>query len=411
MKLKRCQNQKYLVVIACIAFIFTLVVRGDLIAGEQSKISGKEIVRDVIITDTLKFDKPLHDLHTEILSKDCSACHHVKGKETSCKKCHKEVDRKKLISMKNASHLNCIGCHKEMSGPVNCTDCHNKSAEEKNAKPGDAPISTQIQQDANPKDKDTGVPVNKMGAVAFDHDAHGKYQDNCNSCHHTEETVSCMDSCHTVNGSEQGKMITAEQAMHNIDSKRSCVGCHEENKKDKECAGCHGGMEKVKNLSATCLKCHMDIPESKSDAALKRDSNANMPPELQKTASKEIPDKDIPDKVIIDKLSSQYGAVELPHRKIIDSLMLGINNNKLAMGFHDGKSTICLGCHHNSPLGKTLSCADCHKKLPDDKDFSRPGLKVAYHQQCIGCHDRMGIETPKSTGCVDCHKVIKDKTN
>ncbi len=412
MKQRRCLSYKCLAVIACLAFIFTLMNMANLAEGEQGNTPGIENRPDVITKDTLEsiFDKPLHDLHTEIAGGECSSCHHTKGKETSCKKCHKETDRKKLISMKNASHLKCIGCHKEMSGPVNCNGCHDKSGEEKNARPGDSSASARTQQDSGLNAKDTDIPVNKMGTVTFDHETHDKYQDNCNLCHHTGETGSCMESCHIVNGSEQGKMITAEQAMHSIDSKRSCIGCHEESKKNKECAGCHGSMEKGKNLDTICLKCHMEVPESKGFEAPKRESHPAMPPEFGKTAQEEIMDKDIPEKVIIDKLSSQYDAVELPHRKIIDALMLGIKNNRLATGFHDGKDTICLGCHHNSPLGKTLSCADCHKISSDDKDLSRPGLKVAYHQQCIGCHDRMGIESPKSTGCVDCHKANKVKS-
>jgi predicted CXXCH cytochrome family protein len=402
---------KCFVVITYITFIFTLVIKADPAAGEQGKIAGREGRSDVITIDTFKFDKPIHDRHTDILGKDCSSCHHVKGKEVSCKKCHKDTDRKKLISMKNASHLNCIGCHREMSGPVNCIECHNKSGEEKDAKPGDAPKSEEVQpNEGKHPDKHRGMPLNKMNPVQFDHDAHGEYQENCNTCHHTEELGSCMESCHTPHGSEKGKMITAEQAMHNIDSKRSCVGCHEINKKEKECAGCHGAMEKGKNFNETCLKCHMEPSEHKGFEALNKESNESMHRSPGKPSTEEISDNDIPEKVIIDKLSSKYGAVELPHRKIIDSLMNGINNNKLAMVFHDGKKTICLGCHHNSPSGKTLSCADCHKKSSDDKDISRPGLKVAYHQQCIGCHDRMGIESPKSTGCVDCHNAVKEKT-
>jgi rRNA maturation endonuclease Nob1 len=31
-----------------------------------------------------------------------------------------------------------------------------------------------------------------------------------------------------------------------------------------------------------------------------------------------------------------------------------------------------------------------------------PGMKAAYHQQCIGCHDRM--EMKKTKECTDCHK-------
>ncbi|MBN1903802.1 MAG: hypothetical protein JW927_01770 [Deltaproteobacteria bacterium] len=419
MKQRRPQYHKSLVCIACMAFIFTFTIRVTLTKGEQDDISGNEIKPDLFTMDTLKsfgafetkkFDKSLHDLHTDITGKECNTCHHVKGKEVSCRKCHKETDRKKLISMKNASHLSCIGCHREMSGPVNCSECHKANEQQKIVSGDDSSASTNPEPDIKHKGENRISSITDMNPVLFDHETHGQYQENCNLCHHTGESGSCTQTCHTVDGSKQGNVITAEQAMHGPDSKRSCIGCHEINKKNKECSGCHGFMENGKNFNEICLKCHMDIPESVDNKATKRGADTARNHKTQKPASEEILDKDIADVVIIDKLSAQYGAVELPHRQIIEALISGIKNNRLARHFHDGKETICLGCHHNSPSGKILGCAGCHSKTADDQDLSRPGLMVAYHQQCMGCHDRMGIESPESTGCVDCHKIKKAKT-
>ncbi|MDL2272490.1 cytochrome c family protein, partial [Desulfovibrio sp. OttesenSCG-928-I05] len=33
----------------------------------------------------------------------------------------------------------------------------------------------------------------------------------------------------------------------------------------------------------------------------------------------------------------------------------------------------------------------------------RPSLKVAYHQQCMSCHQRMDITYPADTDCTACH--------
>ena len=38
----------------------------------------------------------------------------------------------------------------------------------------------------------------------------------------------------------------------------------------------------------------------------------------------------------------------------------------------------------------------------------RPGLKAAYHGQCMTCHKEMKLEKPASTNCVACHEK---KTN
>ena len=49
------------------------------------------------------------------------------------------------------------------------------------------------------------------------------------------------------------------------------------------------------------------------------------------------------------------------------------------------------------------TCGACHGQ-PDEPDApTRPGLKGAYHQQCVGCHERAG-ESTAPTGCRDCHR-------
>jgi hypothetical protein len=58
--------------------------------------------------------------------------------------------------MKNASHISCIGCHREMSGPVNCSECHNKSGEEKTASSGHLPMRNHVKPDiTNEREKNS----------------------------------------------------------------------------------------------------------------------------------------------------------------------------------------------------------------------------------------------------------------
>jgi hypothetical protein len=68
--------------------------------------------------------------------------------------------------------------------------------------------------------------------------------------------------------------------------------------------------------------------------------------------------------------------------------------------------TMCAGCHHYSPLekGKQVpACRTCH----DAKDLNpsrRPDLLGAYHQQCLGCHQKMGgTEDKMPQTCEGCH--------
>jgi hypothetical protein len=166
-------------------------------------------------------------------------------------------------------------------------------------------------------------------------------------------------------------------------------------------------MAKEGNLDITCVKCHAGSVEAGIEENRKAESMAAVLLKSVKTAPGSVEDKEIPENVIIGDLSFEFGAVEFLHRKHIDSLTLDIKGNNLASYFHDGKDTICLGCHHNSPASKNPpKCAACHNKSSNESELLRPGLKVAYHQQCMGCHDRMGIEKPESTSCTECHKII-----
>lgn len=355
----------------------------------------------------MNFDKSLHFLHIEINDEDCGVCHHGSEKEDSCRNCHRPESRKKLTSMKDASHLLCINCHSNLSGPVKCNECHDINELQKIEKLEDIPRLMRDQPDVvlmGSKSLNKTSP--EMNPVQFDHKAHEESQESCRVCHH-EGIDSCTKSCHTTTGSKNGKMVSAEQAMHQLDSKKSCIGCHERNKGQAECAGCHGFMEQGSNNDDTCLKCHMEPLKADANKTLTPELMATMLLETRKTGPDTFDDKDIPETVIIKELSNQYGSVELPHRQIINALASDIKNSKLASYFHNNKETLCQACHHNSPASNTPPrCSSCHNKPFDDSNPLKPGLKAAFHQQCMDCHDRMGISEPKSTGCVDCHKVI-----
>jgi hypothetical protein len=126
-----------------------------------------------------------------------------------------------------------------------------------------------------------------------------------------------------------------------------------------------------------------------------------------------------PKTVKIDGLVNLWGPSEFDHVK------------------HVGVTESCKDCHHK-PFGKPMACADCHEgevdpkgfdhvkhfeydscaschqvqstkelacghchKTPFDKDnLAVPGLKGAYHDQCMGCHRKNGV----ANSCETCHK-------
>ena len=93
--------------------------------------------------DQIVFDAPNgkvtfnHKKHNETLKIDCLKCHHTwKQGETSGKKCmdcHRASVEGKALSVKDAFHKTCKGCHDEAkkankpAGPTGCTQCHVKA--------------------------------------------------------------------------------------------------------------------------------------------------------------------------------------------------------------------------------------------------------------------------------------------
>ncbi len=91
-----------------------------------------------------------------------------------------------------------------------------------------------------------------------------------------------------------------------------------------------------------------------------------------------------PDVVIIDQLSDIYVPVAFPH---------ALHADMVAMA--DG----CGTCHHHGEEGKIVSCRACHNGGVSTENLGQPGLKGAYHRQCLGCHR----EWSHDTDCVFCH--------
>ncbi len=397
-------------------------------------------------------DKSLHFRHVKAHENKCEQCHHeydeksktlfyAKGREGTCRYCHLEETQENRISMRNASHMSCVDCHlktkaKELaSGPVDCQGCHDLAAREKIEVITDIPRMERGQPDVvfvkreqidpytDPEFKQE-IDKSLMDQVPFSHLSHETYNDTCRVCHHAGMD-SCV-TCHTIQGSKEGNFVKLESSMHKIDTSMSCFGCHETKKEDKNCAGCHAFMptgDKRKDPSS-CVTCHMKplpemtetvlnpeiVPEEtvQDGSVHKVDLYAQALLDSRQPTNTTYDEQDIPEKVMIQKLSKKYEPTELPHRKIVNTLMKNIQENKIAQYFHQDPGTLCQGCHHNSPVSKKPpSCESCHGITSENVFPYKPGLMAAYHNQCMGCHDRMGIEKPASNDCTACHKEKK----
>jgi len=371
-------------------------------------------------------DKSLHYRHSKARDKKCGDCHHeydekaqklvyVEGKEGSCRYCHKDQLEEKREPLREVSHQACIACHQETlakkkeAGPVKCAGCHDADQQLEIATLENVPRMKRNQPDkvfvkTGAKSGMTPEGALRAKAVPFNHQAHETYNDTCRACHHASLT-SCAE-CHTVTGIKEGNFVQLEQAMHQLRTDASCLGCHTEVQADKSCAGCHAFIQKGLNKdTATCRTCHMEGAPAGSEITGKPEEAmlAAMLLNARTPVMGTLPIEDIPEKVVLNKLEKKYQPVEMPHRKIVQAMVKAIGDNKLAANFHAEPGTLCQGCHHNSPLAKKPpQCGSCHGQPFNQQEPNRPGLVGAYHIQCMGCHTEMGIEKP--VGCTECHK-------
>ena len=120
---------------------------------------------------------------------------------------------------------------------------------------------------------------------------------------------------------------------------------------------------------------------------------------------------EMPDQVSINAMSEMFEGVEFDHAMHTE---LGedcsvCHHHTTGTGTADAR---CVSCHANSEEVAAVGCSDCHVAAPFSAEnlnlesqeiyqfhIDRPGLKAAYHWNCLGCHEEMDGPTE----CVDCH--------
>jgi nitrate/TMAO reductase-like tetraheme cytochrome c subunit len=390
---------------------------------------------------------------------NCGRCHHeydkakgevvpVQEDEGTCRYCHKgetyrleEGSEVMVRTLQSAAHAQCIDCHRDLrlegkneKGPEKCSSCHGIVGQEQvrtnnskylkkvgelprlEAGQPDAAMVTAFPADVRVKPYEDGGPLTML-SVPFNHKAHESDSDTCRVCHH-EAMDSCV-SCHSLEGKEEGGFVQLSQAMHRPGAGRSCVGCHAQKQQDPDCSGCHASMDNSLSVSReACAKCHQKGAQENIDVrGLTTEQRNELAATMLEGRTLEAglyPVEDIPENVEIKEMADEYKAARFPHRRILLTMVETMKDDDMAGYFHSRQGTLCQGCHHNSPVSATPpKCVSCHGKPFDDKNLdARPGLKAAYHAQCMDCHSRMGIEgreitkgkpVPRNTDCTGCH--------
>ncbi len=359
----------------------------------------------------------------EASDKNCETCHHAydenlkkliykKDIENSCRACHKAKEEKNARTMRQVAHAACIGCHMKLGEAFHCKSCH---GEHKQLSPDKIVKISRLRRgqkdmmdlvlkpayEISPQGVqevpiEPGImPPIRMKEVPFNHKAHEPRAQFCNTCHH-KSLEKCVN-CHTPNGNPKGGGVSYERAFHRIGVQQSCLGCHASVKEDQKCAGCHQFMT-TGMPNSSCRVCHRGA--SYGDVI-----------EIPLTPAFRDSDK-LPEKLLINVLENEFKPAELPHLRIVNTLLTISNVSPLARWFHSvRKQALCSGCHHKSELQQTAAnvpkCSACHSRPFDPKKLGKPGIMAAYHQQCIGCHETMK-QKPAALECVKCHPTEED---
>lgn len=122
---------------------------------------------------------------------------------------------------------------------------------------------------------------------------------------------------------------------------------------------------------------------------------------------------DAPDEIEIDSMANLYEPVTFDHASHTEMAeCFDCHHHTTGTG---PTSPTCAKCHDGKDEGDTFSCSECHEadpfsdeslKFRDDPTLhhiDKPGLKGAYHLNCIGCHQ----EVDGPTECQDCHAMTK----
>ncbi|MBD3223358.1 MAG: hypothetical protein GF313_01405 [Caldithrix sp.] len=101
-------------------------------------------------------------------------------------------------------------------------------------------------------------------------------------------------------------------------------------------------------------------------------------------------------------VSVRHTADEAPEIIKIDTLANVYQASIFTHKLHAEMSAMsggCSLCHHHNPPGPILQCSDCHQAKILRDDLTKPGLKGAYHQQCLNCHKSWS----HANNCEVCH--------
>jgi len=129
----------------------------------------------------------------------------------------------------------------------------------------------------------------------------------------------------------------------------------------------------------SCQSCHPAAQSATDDAP------AQAAPQLNNRVLATDHTNRGPDVIRIDRMARYYSPVPFAHK--IHADMSEMNGG-------------CANCHHYNQQSDTpAACVECHPSTSGEGTLDQPGLKGAYHRQCLNCHRDWAHEN----ACEYCH--------
>ncbi|UCD37590.1 MAG: hypothetical protein JSW54_12295 [Fidelibacterota bacterium] len=132
-----------------------------------------------------------------------------------------------------------------------------------------------------------------------------------------------------------------------------------------------------------CFDCHQCKSPTKEEPCLKGCPYTGVTEAPLRSAAEQYPDI-----ILINQLAELYAPVRFTHKAHADMSNMGQG---------------CAECHHNSQSGKIPGCGECHQPGTDVVNLKQPGLKGAYHRQCLTCHK----DWSHKNACDFCHAPVE----
>ncbi len=196
--------------------------------------------------DNYRFKKTMPDVfyrpRTPHHDTDCTRCHHPsEDSRKKCSTCHGNEGRSKVITLREAFHIRCRGCHTGTRlASMGCDGCHVPGPGDRSRNMTVTYYGSGSSRRSIPERMSLNEIRKSKPPVLFGHKAHAdEVRGNCKVCHHKDEAgrerACSFRNCHGARA--EGKKVELKEAFH-----KNCKDCHKKNTRKKaptKCNDCH----------------------------------------------------------------------------------------------------------------------------------------------------------------------------